>query len=108
MMLPGMDMRSMQRMMQQMGMRSEEIKAKRVVIETDAAQIVINAPQVVAITMQGQKTFQISGTVEEKAGLSPDDIAMVMQQTGVGREAAEAALKETNGDIAEAILKLKG
>jgi nascent polypeptide-associated complex subunit alpha len=102
-----MDMRSMQRMMQQMGIRSEEIKAKRVVIETDAAQIVISAPQVVAITMQGQKTFQVSGTVEENAP-SPDDVAMVMQQTGAVREAAEAALKETNGDIAEAILKLKG
>lgn len=31
---------------------------------------------------------------------------MVMEQTSVSRDEAEAALKEADGDIAEAILKL--
>ena len=104
-MLPGgMDPRKMEAMMKQMGIKSQNIDAKRVVIETESGKIVVENPQIVQITMQGQKSFQISGEIREEA--SDDDIKMVMEQTGVSRDEAEAALKEADGDIAEAILKL--
>jgi nascent polypeptide-associated complex subunit alpha len=35
-----------------------------------------------------------------------DDIKLIMEQTGKSEEEARKALKETNGDLAEAILKL--
>ncbi len=104
-MLPGgMDPRKMEAMMKQMGIKSQNIDAKRVVIETESGKIVVENPQIVQITMQGQKSFQISGEIKEEA--SDDDIKMVMEQAGVSRDEAEAALKEADGDIAEAILKL--
>ncbi|MGC8543288.1 MAG: nascent polypeptide-associated complex protein [Vulcanisaeta sp.] len=38
---------------------------------------------------------------------SEDDIKLVMDETGCTREEAIKALKETNGDIAEAIIKIR-
>ncbi|WP_054841947.1 nascent polypeptide-associated complex protein [Vulcanisaeta distributa] len=38
---------------------------------------------------------------------SEDDIKLVMEETGCTREEAIRALKETNGDIAEAIIKVQ-
>ena len=44
-----------------------------------------------------------------KVEIGEDDVKLVMQQAGVSDESlARSALEETNGDIAEAILKLKG
>ena len=46
-MLPGMggmDARSMARMMQQMGIKNEEVPARRVIIEQEDGQIVIANP----------------------------------------------------------------
>ncbi|MGV8085191.1 MAG: nascent polypeptide-associated complex protein [Candidatus Bilamarchaeum sp.] len=104
-MLPGgMDPRKMEAMMRQMGIKSQDISAKKVIIETDSGNIVIESPQVVQITMQGQKSFQISGNVREES--SSEDIKMVMEQANVTEEEAKQALKDAQGDIAEAILKL--
>ena len=105
-MMPNLDPKQMQRMMQQMGIKSEELKANRVVIEKDDGKVVIESPQIMVIDMKGVKSFQISGEVKEESGPSEEDVKLVMEQTGAGKEEAEEALKETN-DIAEAILKLK-
>ncbi len=107
-MMPGMDPKQMMRMMQQMGIKTTQIAAERVVIEKDdGSKLVVSSPQVVQIDMQGQKSFQITGQVSEQAsGASEDDVKMVMEQTGASKQQAEEALKETN-DLAEAILKLK-
>jgi nascent polypeptide-associated complex subunit alpha len=102
-----MDPKQMSRMMKQMGIDTKEVDAKKVVIETGSELIEITSPQVVQIEMQGQKSFQISGIVETKAKISEDDLKMVMEQTSCTREDAEKALKDANGDIAEAILKLQ-
>jgi NACalpha-BTF3-like transcription factor len=52
--------------------------------------------------------FQVSGNVKEQS-TSDEDIRLVMEQTGIKDEKrVEQVLKETNGDIAEAIMKLKG
>ena len=104
----GMDPKQMQKMMKQMGINTVEIDAKRVIIETDSENIVITEPSVTQIEMQGQKSYQISGKVSVEQAIKEDDVKMIMEQAGVSREDALAALKEANGDIAEAIMKLKG
>jgi nascent polypeptide-associated complex subunit alpha len=39
--------------------------------------------------------------------VSPDDVQLVMEQTGRGEKDARAALEATGGDLAEAILRLE-
>jgi nascent polypeptide-associated complex subunit alpha len=104
-----MDPKKMQAVMRQMGIKSEEIAATKVVIETEPGRsIVIENPQVTQITMQGQKSFQIAGDVRTEERASGDDIKLVMEKTGCSEEAAQAALEKSAGDIAQAILSLSG
>ncbi|VVC00349.1 Nascent polypeptide-associated complex protein [uncultured archaeon] len=108
-MLPGMDPKNMAKVMKQMGIKSDDIDATKVTIELkDGGRLVVFEPQVVQIEMQGQKSFQVSGKVSEEHEAGEDDIKMVMEAAGVGREEAMNALRETGGDIAEAIIHLKG
>lgn len=102
-----MNPRDVQRMMEKMGIKSEEIKAKRVTIEKEDGQIVISDPHVTIIDMSGQKSFQIVGKVEERAAISEEDVNLVMQKANVSKEQAEKALQESNGNIADAIMKLQ-
>jgi nascent polypeptide-associated complex subunit alpha len=106
-MMPGMDPRQMQQMMKQMGIKSEEISAKSVVIETEDSKLIIDNPQVTKISMQGNESFQISGTVRKEENISEDDVKMVSEQAEVSEDKAREALAEAKGDIAEAIMKLK-
>lgn len=97
-------------MMRQMGIQTEEIPAKRVIIESGDKRIVIEPATVSAMTVQGQKTYTVNGTesIEElEFKPSEEDIKMVAEQAGCSEDDANAALRETKGDIAEAILKLK-
>ncbi|MEM3406008.1 MAG: nascent polypeptide-associated complex protein [Candidatus Aenigmatarchaeota archaeon] len=97
----------MEKMMAQLGIKSENIDAKRVIIERDEGNIIIENPQITKMVIQGNETFQIVGESKiEKIKFSEDDIKLVMEQTGASREVVEKTLNETN-DIAEAILKLK-
>ena len=109
-MLPGgMNPKAMQRMMAQMGIKNEEIDAERVVIETKTKNIVIENPSVTAIVMQGKKTYTVAGEErEEERNANREDIEMVAKQANVSEEKATAALKKNDGDIAAAILELKG
>ncbi len=105
----GIDPRQMQKMMKQMGIKSEEIEAERVIIEGKNKRIIIEDPSVTAIDMQGKKTYTVMGEERvEGMGIPKDDIEMVMKQAEVDAKKAEAALKKNDGDIAEAILELKG
>ena len=105
----GIDPRQMQKMMKQMGIKSEEIEAERVIIEGKNKKIIIDEPSVTAIDMQGKKTYTIMGEERtEGMGIPKEDIEMVMKQAEVDAKKAEAALKKNDGDIAEAILELKG
>ncbi|MFH1685418.1 MAG: nascent polypeptide-associated complex protein [Candidatus Micrarchaeota archaeon] len=104
-MIPGaMDPKKMQAMMKQMGIQSDDIPATSVVIETESEKMTILNPQVVKITMQGQESFQITGSVQVEEKTSSEDLKMVMEQAGCSEEEARSALEQTNGDIAEAIL----
>ena len=108
-MIPGgMDPKKMQAMMRQMGIRSEEIEAVKVTIETPSGSaIIIEEPQVTKITMQGQSSFQIAGSIHVEEKSAADDVKMVMEQTGCSEEAAKAALEKSGGDIAQAIISLE-
>jgi len=103
----GLDPKKMQQVMRQLGMKQEEIPAERVIIECSDKNIIIENPQVAKVTMQGQDTWQISGEASEiEKGISEQDITQVMEKAQVSREKAETALKNSKGDLAEAILSL--
>jgi nascent polypeptide-associated complex subunit alpha len=112
-MMPNMDPRTMKNMLAKMGIKTEEISAIRVTIETSDRNIVIENPQITKISAQGSVSFQVGGNVrEEEKQIAPevteDDIKLVMEQTGVNDEQkVRDALSASNGDIAAAILALK-
>ena len=94
-------------MMSKMGIQQENIEAKRVIIEQEDKKIVIENPSVIKIEMQGNKSFQISGNIkEESKDTSEEDIKTIIEKTGKTKKEAEKALKEAEGDLAEAILSL--
>jgi nascent polypeptide-associated complex subunit alpha len=113
-MIPGMNPKKMQAMMKQLGIRQEEIDAERVVIEKSDGRIIIEEPSVLKVNMQGQETFQISGTVFEEtkdeeadAEQNEKDIEMIMEKTGKkDRDEVALALEKNNGDIASTIMEL--
>ncbi|MEK6933260.1 MAG: nascent polypeptide-associated complex protein [Nanoarchaeota archaeon] len=105
----GLDPRKMQALMKQMGIKQEEIDALRVIIEKEDSKIVIEPANVQKIVMQGQESWQITGDTREEAKeeeIREEDIKMVSDKTGKSEKEARKALEETNGDIAEAIVKL--
>jgi nascent polypeptide-associated complex subunit alpha len=111
--------RQMHKAMKQMGIKQNEIEdVVEVIIRTKTNEIVIKGAEVVAVEMGGQKSYQISGTESIRAltsdGEAPapavtfeaSDIELVMSQTGCDREKAIEALTATDGQPAEAILKI--
>jgi nascent polypeptide-associated complex subunit alpha len=106
-MFGGLDPKKMQAMMSQMGIKQTQIDAEEVVIKGKGKNIVIKEPSVMKITMSGQESFQISGRVEEQEEISEEDIKTVMAQTKASREKSVSALKNSGGDLAQAILSLR-
>ena len=116
-MIPGAGMnpkqlKQMQRAMKQMGMDMKDVKgATEVIIKFKDKEIVINNPKVNLMDFMGQKTYQITGKpkeikLEAKLEIPDEDIELVSTQTGVSKEDALKALKDANGDLAEAIMRL--
>ena len=113
-MMPGkMNSRQLAQMMKRFGINVKNIdNVEKVIIQTDTKEYVFDAAEVTVMEAQGQKTFQIIGepTVKTRGGESEgtlkEDIKLIMEQTGKSEAEARKALKETNGDLAEAILKL--
>lgn len=121
----GMSPKQMARMMKKMGIAQEDLKGvKEVIIRFADKEWVIGNPQVSVIKQAGSESYQISGSKTERApttGASVEgeieqepeieipieDAALVAGQTGVDIETATQALKETKGDLAAAILKLR-
>ncbi|HIP16914.1 MAG TPA: nascent polypeptide-associated complex protein [Methanothermococcus okinawensis] len=114
-------LKQMQKMMKDMGMDAEDIKAIKVTIELEDKVLIFDKPKVQVMDMLGNKTYTITGKAkkikkeekmikikdeEVKLEITEDDIEMVMNQCNVSKEEAIQVLKECNGDIAEAILKL--
>ena len=121
-----MDSRRARRMMKQMGMNMDELgDIKRVILQGDNKEIVIEGPQVTSINVQGTKMYQVAGgreterkiqaagavetapVKEEPLVLPEEDILLVAQQANVSIEKARAALENSDGDLAQAIIKLQ-
>jgi nascent polypeptide-associated complex subunit alpha len=118
------DSRRAKRMMKQMGMNmNEHGDIKRVILQGDKREIVIEGPQVTSINVQGTKMYQVAGGQEterkpsesaeaaepEEALLEipEEDILLVAQQANVSIEVARRALEDSEGDLAQAIIKLQ-
>ncbi len=106
-----MNPKQMQKMMQKMGMKQEEIPADQVIIISGKKKIVFDNPSVQSVDMMGQETFQLSGEyrIEDmatKADINEDDVKTVMEQTKVSEDKARKAIEDADGDLAEAIMKL--
>jgi nascent polypeptide-associated complex subunit alpha len=109
--------RDAKRMMQKMGMKIDEIDGvTEVLIRTATREIIIEEPVVTSVVVQGQRMYQITGgSTHERAPsaeaaqpeVSEEDVNLVATQTGKTVDEAKAALKESGGDLAEAILRLK-
>jgi nascent polypeptide-associated complex subunit alpha len=106
-----MDNRNARRMMERMGINMKEIpNVEEVVIKTPDKEMHIKNPSVSEVNAQGNRVFQVVGDVEEveveKEAFSDEDVMLVQQQANVSRERAVAALEESDGEVARAILKL--
>jgi len=106
-----MDNRNARRMMERMGINMKEIAdVKEVVIVTKDKEMHIKNASVSEVNAQGNRMFQVVGEVEEveveKETFNEEDILLVQQQTGATRDKAVAALEESKGEVARAILKL--
>jgi nascent polypeptide-associated complex subunit alpha len=106
-----MDNRNARRMMERMGIDMKEIpNVLEVVIKTTDKEMHIKSPSVSEVNAQGNRVFQVAGDVEEveveRKTFNEEDILLVQQQTGASRERAVAALEESDGEVARAILKL--
>ena len=108
-MFPNIDPKKMQAMMKQMGINQEPIDAKRVIIEKENENLIIDNPQVVKVDMQGKTNFQISGdisTEEKERDKSNEDIQTIIEKTGVSEDKAKEALEKADGDLTDALLEL--
>ena len=121
-----MDSRRARRMMKQMGMNMNELDfVKRVILQGDNKEIVIEGAQVTSINVQGTKMYQVAGGTETerkpqtgeateaapaeeaKLVIPEEDILLVAQQANVSIDKARAALEANDGDLAQAIIKLQ-
>jgi nascent polypeptide-associated complex subunit alpha len=99
-------------MMQRMGLSMNPMEVEEVVLRTKEKEIIIEDPEVAVLEMQGQKIYQITGghstekVLEKKFIVPEEDVQLVAQQAKVTLERARAALEQTSGDLAQAILLL--
>ena len=111
-----MNPRSAKRMMQRMGMNMGDMPdVQEVIFRTSNKEILVENAQVTVIDMAGQKIFQVTGEVTERALenditkviIPEEDAQLVADQTGKNIEDAKRALEESDGDLAKAILLLQ-
>lgn len=100
-----MNKKMIEQAMKKLNMKQEEIDAQEVIIK-GSKSFVIKNPQVMKVDVMGQETFQITGQIEEL--INDEDVKTVMDQANCSREKAIKALQDNNGDLALAILSLKG
>jgi nascent polypeptide-associated complex subunit alpha len=123
----GLSPKQIERMMKKMGIEQKDLEGvTEVIIRFNDKEWLIKNPQVGVIKQSGSESYQISGTKSERKLTSSgdtqsdieeiqpkeieipmEDAALVAGQAGVDIETAKEALRETEGDLAAAILKLK-
>ncbi|MBN2421754.1 nascent polypeptide-associated complex protein [Candidatus Woesearchaeota archaeon] len=111
-MFPGMNPKQMAKAMKKLGIQQNEIDALAVIIRTRKEDIIIRNPSVSKVNMMGTWTYQVSGEEEhrplkeEEQVIPEEDIKTVMTQTKCTKPEALEALKNSKGDLAEAIISL--
>lgn len=103
--------KQMKKMMKQMGIEMEEVDAEEVIIKTSTEELIFKNPTVTKISAKGVETFQVVGeyeVVKKKPEISDEDVKLIMEQANVSEEEARKALEEAEGDLAEALIRLKG
>ena len=123
----GYSPKQIERMMKKMGIEQKDLEGvKEVVIRFKDKEWLISSPQVTVVKQAGSESYQVSGKKTERgliAGAEDtaeslpveepeievpiEDVALVAGQAGVDIEAAKEALRQTGGDLAAAILKLR-
>jgi nascent polypeptide-associated complex subunit alpha len=103
--------------MQRLGMKIDEVSnVRKVVIKTDTKEVTIETPDVAIIEVQGQRTFQVVGgnvtekelrRKKERVIIPDEDVQLVVTQTGKPINEVKAALTETEGNLAKAIILLQ-
>ena len=114
--------RELRRLMSRAGINVDQIESvERVEIHLESNKVItVSDPTVTKMTVSGQTTFQVVGqeitetTEDSKKDSEPkptvleEDVVFVAQQASVGEDTARKALEMTGGDLAQAILMLKG
>ena len=111
--------RQLKAAMKRMGIETENLEGvEEVVIRTATKEYVFKSAEVSAMTVQGQKTWQIVGEpivmnrktagapAPPKAAISEEDVDLVAEKAGVSKAVARKALEEADGEPAEAIIRL--
>lgn len=118
--IPGgrMNPKQLKMAMKRLGIETEEINdVEEVIIRTITKDYVFKSVEVTAMTVQGQKTWQIvgeplvmsrkrEGAPAERATISEQDVELVAEKAKVTKAVARKALEEANGEPAEAIIRL--
>ncbi|MEA3559026.1 MAG: Nascent polypeptide-associated complex protein, partial [Candidatus Thermoplasmatota archaeon] len=81
------------------------------IIYSETKEVHITDASVTVMNVHGDKNFQVQGKVTDKvlkAEIPEEDIELVMDQTGVSEDAAKQALEDSDGEPAEAIIKIMG
>lgn len=102
-----LDERALKAAMKKMGITQQDLAASEVIIKCPDREILIKNPKVAKVNMMGKESFQIEGDISERKASEEEDLKVVMEKAQVSYEEAKAALKNTKGDIAEAILLLQ-
>ena len=90
------DNRQSKRMLEKMGLNLEEMP--------NVDEVVIKTKGIDMYQIMGNDTEEI---LKEESKISEEDVLLVSQQANVSEEVARNALEESDGDLAQAILKLK-
>jgi nascent polypeptide-associated complex subunit alpha len=113
--MPGMnfDNRQTRRMLDRMGVSMDQVEGvEEVIIRTADKDLVIKNASVTEMRMKGtSKMYQVVGEdieerMREKPKYTQEDVLLVAQQANVSEAKAVQALKDNDGDLATAILKL--
>ncbi len=102
----------MRRMLDRMGLDMKDLgSVEEVIIKTDTKELFLKKPQVVEMKGKDSTIYQVIATEIEESNrdvpsFKEEDIILVMQQANVSKEKAIAALTDTKGDMAQAILNL--
>ena len=107
-----MDNRNNRRMLEKMGINLEEVPdVEEVIIKTKEKELILKKVNVSKIKAKDTEMFQIVAEeieeiIKENKEINEKDRHLVAQQAKVSLETAKIALEESNGDLAQAILKL--